>query len=137
MTETKMVKLFIDAQEPPYYEKLTGSIGKSFSEIIQQVETVERGLKSGKLIDMTAFKFQIESMQGSTSVAKKPLSKKADKKKEEVTFIFNQPNRQPPRNFHQYQRPNPQPFYAPPPLPPQYYPQLVYQTQVQIPVPNP
>ena len=31
MIETEMVKLFIDTQEAPYYEKLTSAIGKSYN----------------------------------------------------------------------------------------------------------
>ncbi|KAH7842319.1 hypothetical protein Vadar_003963 [Vaccinium darrowii] len=43
--------LFVQTLDGVYYEKLCTSIGRSFSEIIQQGEMIEEGIKTGKIID--------------------------------------------------------------------------------------
>ncbi|KAH7853864.1 hypothetical protein Vadar_007461 [Vaccinium darrowii] len=46
--------LFVQTLDGVYYEKLCTSIGRSFSEIIQQGEMIEEGIKTGKIIDSYA-----------------------------------------------------------------------------------
>lgn len=61
--ENEMVKLFIDAQDSPYDQAILGSIGKTVAQIMEQVEAIEWEKKKEKVVDMTAMKLQVESLQ--------------------------------------------------------------------------
>ncbi|KAH7845958.1 hypothetical protein Vadar_007960 [Vaccinium darrowii] len=51
LLDYEFVHLFVQTMDGIYYEKLCTSIGRSFSEIIQQGEMIEEGIKIGKIID--------------------------------------------------------------------------------------
>lgn len=50
--ENEIVKLFIDAQDLSYYQAITDSIRKTFSQVIEQAEAIERGVKKEKVANM-------------------------------------------------------------------------------------
>ena len=49
MTEKEIVEVFIRVQEPEYYDRVILLIGVKFAEIVKVGETIEDGLKSGKI----------------------------------------------------------------------------------------
>ncbi|KAH7834088.1 hypothetical protein Vadar_012641 [Vaccinium darrowii] len=51
LLDYEFVQLFLQTLEGVYCEKLCTSIGRSFSEIIQQGEMIEEGIKVGKITD--------------------------------------------------------------------------------------
>ncbi|KAH7864287.1 hypothetical protein Vadar_027819 [Vaccinium darrowii] len=54
LLDYEFVQLFVQTLEGVYYEKLCTSIGRSFSEVIQQGEMIEEGIEIGKIIDPRA-----------------------------------------------------------------------------------
>ncbi|XP_069154398.1 uncharacterized protein [Solanum lycopersicum] len=54
MIEKEIVEVFIRVQEPEYYDRVILLIGAKFAEIVKVGETIEDGLKSGKIARVSA-----------------------------------------------------------------------------------
>ncbi|XP_069144312.1 uncharacterized protein [Solanum lycopersicum] len=54
MTEKEIVKVFIQVQEPEYYDRIILLIRAKFAEIVKVGETIEDGLRSGKIARVSA-----------------------------------------------------------------------------------
>ena len=54
MTEKEIVEVFVRVQEPEYYERIILLIWAKFAEIVKIGETIEDGLKSGKIARVAA-----------------------------------------------------------------------------------
>ncbi|XP_015078417.1 uncharacterized protein LOC107022266 [Solanum pennellii] len=54
MTEKEIVEVFVRVQEPEYYDRIILLIGAKFAEIVKVGETIEDGLKSGKIARVSA-----------------------------------------------------------------------------------
>ncbi|XP_027772414.1 uncharacterized protein LOC114076918 [Solanum pennellii] len=100
MTEKEIVEVFIRVQEPEYYDRVILLIGAKFAEIVKVGETIEDGLKSGKIA-------RVSASPGSSGLVRK--------KREEVNAISHG-GRKAPRNL-----PRPQGRSNPPSKPHQAY----------------
>ncbi|XP_004517106.1 uncharacterized protein, partial [Cicer arietinum] len=49
LSEKEMVTMFINTLQPPFYDKMIGSVSSNFSDLVIIGERVEMGLKSGKI----------------------------------------------------------------------------------------
>ena len=56
MDDHELITVFLQAQEPDYFQNMMSAVGKSFSEAIKMGEMVENGLKTGKIISQAVFK---------------------------------------------------------------------------------
>ncbi|XP_075110275.1 uncharacterized protein LOC142181262 [Nicotiana tabacum] len=56
MDDHELITIFIQAQEPDYFQYMTSAVGKSFPEAIKMGEMVENGLKTGRIISQRALK---------------------------------------------------------------------------------
>ncbi|XP_075109771.1 uncharacterized protein LOC142181165 [Nicotiana tabacum] len=56
MDDHDLITVFLQAQEPDYFQNMMSAVGKSFSEAIKMGEMVENGLKTGKIISQEVFK---------------------------------------------------------------------------------
>ena len=64
MTEEELIRVFIKAHDPPYFEEIFRMTGSSFAAIINKLEEYGEFVKAGKIVDVTALKLQIETLQG-------------------------------------------------------------------------
>ncbi|XP_073221270.1 uncharacterized protein [Cicer arietinum] len=72
----KMVTMFINTLQPPFYDKMIGSVSSNFSDLVIIGERVEMGLKSGKIAS---------GYTGLNNTKKLPAG--ANKKKEEESHF--------------------------------------------------
>ena len=54
MSEKEIVEVFVRVQEPKYYDRIMLLVGAKFAEIVKIGETIEDGLKSGKIVRVAA-----------------------------------------------------------------------------------
>ena len=54
MIEKEIVEVFVQVQKPEYYDRLILLIGAKFAEIVKVGETIEYGLKLGKMARVSA-----------------------------------------------------------------------------------
>ena len=87
MTEEEIVRTFIMAHDPPYFEKFFCITRRSFAEIVNKLEEYDEFIRAKKIVNMSALKSQLEALQGQTSSTKKPQFKK---KEREVAFVWDQ-----------------------------------------------
>ena len=83
MTEKEIIEVFVRVQEPEYYDRIILLIGAKFAEIVKVGETIEDGLKSGKIA-------RVSASPGSSGLVRK--------KREEVNAISHG-GRKAPRNL--------------------------------------
>ena len=100
MTEKDIVEVFVRVQESEYYDRVILLIGAKFAEIVKVGETIENGLKSGKIA-------RVSASPGSSGLVRK--------KRDEVNAISHR-GRKAPRNL-----PRPQGCSNPPSKPHQAY----------------
>ena len=84
MIEKEIVEVFIRVQEPEYYDRVILLIGAKFAEIVKVGETIEDGLKSGKIA-------RVSASPGSSGLVRK--------KREEVNAISHMDER-PAETYH-------------------------------------
>ncbi|XP_027090233.1 uncharacterized protein [Coffea arabica] len=87
MTENEIVRTFIKAHDPPYFEEIFRMTGCSFAEIVNKLEEYDEFMRAGKIVNVSALKSQLEAMQSQNSSGKKSQFKKKD---EEASFVWNQ-----------------------------------------------
>ncbi|XP_073222404.1 uncharacterized protein [Cicer arietinum] len=81
LSEKEMVTMFINTLQPPFYDKMIGSVSSNFSDLVIIGERVEMGLKSGKIAS---------GYTGLNNTKKLPVD--ANKKKEEEShFVVSNP----------------------------------------------
>ncbi|XP_070002283.1 uncharacterized protein [Nicotiana sylvestris] len=64
MDEVEMVTVFLQAQEPDYFQNMMSDIGKPFAEAIKIWEMVENGLKTGRILSQSAIRATSQAIQG-------------------------------------------------------------------------
>ncbi|XP_027169340.1 uncharacterized protein LOC113769052 [Coffea eugenioides] len=87
MSENKIVRTFIKAHDPSYFEEIFRMTGCSFAEIVNKLEEYDEFMRVGKIVNVLALKSQLEAMQSQSSSNKKSQFKKKD---EEASFVWNQ-----------------------------------------------
>nr|XP_016445893.1 PREDICTED: uncharacterized protein LOC107771083 [Nicotiana tabacum] len=80
MDEVEMVTIFLQAQEPDYFQNMMSSMGKPFAEAIKIEEMVENGLKMGRILSQSAIRATSQAIQGGSGGMAK------GKKKEETVM---------------------------------------------------
>ncbi|XP_071909661.1 uncharacterized protein [Coffea arabica] len=126
MTENEIVRTFIKAHNPPHFEKIFRMTGCSFATIVNKLEEYDDLVRSGKIVNVSALKSQVEALQGQGSSGKKPQFKK---KEGDATFIWNQNPSLSPRYQHNPTYQPPYPYYS--------NPHHVYTTNINHPRPSP
>ncbi|XP_071909679.1 uncharacterized protein [Coffea arabica] len=126
MTENEIVRTFIKAHDPPYFEEIFRMTGCSFAEIVNKLEEYDEFIRAGKIVNVSALKSQLEAMQSQSGSSKKAQFKKKD---EEASFVWDQGFSSRPR----YQQ---NPTYSPCYLY-QPHPRPVYNTTINHPRPRP
>ncbi|KAK4721901.1 hypothetical protein R3W88_012134 [Solanum pinnatisectum] len=86
MSEKEIVEVFVRVQEPEYYDRIMLLVGAKFAEIVKVGETIEDGLKQGRL--------RVLCIAGSSSLLKK--------KREDVSAVSFE-GKKTPRKFLSYQ----------------------------------
>ncbi|KAM3323108.1 hypothetical protein P3S67_004259 [Capsicum chacoense] len=78
MKETKIVEVFIQAQDKTYYQHLLPALGKPFIEVLKMGEMIEEGIKTGRIVSFATLKATTQVIQkGSGSVGEKKNEKDA------------------------------------------------------------
>nr|XP_027086631.1 uncharacterized protein LOC113708367 [Coffea arabica] len=126
MTENEIIRTFIKAHDPPYFEEIFQMTGCSFAEIVNKLEEYEEFMRAGKIVNVSALKSQLDAMQSQGSNSKKSLFKKRE---EEASFVSN---RDPAFRPRYQQNPTYSPHY-----PYQSHLRFVYHTSVNHPRPRP
>nr|XP_027090324.1 uncharacterized protein LOC113711359 [Coffea arabica] len=97
MTEDEIIRTFIKAHDPPYFEEIFRMTGCSFAAIVNKLEEFDDFVRAGKIVNVSALKSQLDALQGQGSNVKKPPFKK---KEGDATFIWNQDPSPRPRYQH-------------------------------------
>ncbi|XP_070020772.1 uncharacterized protein [Nicotiana sylvestris] len=63
MDDHELVIVFLQAQEPDYFQNMMYAVGKSFSKAIKMGEMVENALKTGRIISQTTLKAATQAVQ--------------------------------------------------------------------------
>ncbi|XP_071923339.1 uncharacterized protein [Coffea arabica] len=113
MTGEEIVRTFIKAHDPPYFEEIFRMTRSSFAAIINKFEEYDEFVKAGKIVNVSALKLQLDALQNQSNMGKKSQFKK---KEGETAFIWDQGPSFRPRNHPAYSVPypyytNPQPVY--------------------------
>ena len=64
LNEQELVDIFIEAQDPDYFHHLTAAMGRPFHTKIKIGESVESGLKKGRIVSQAAIKATTQAIQG-------------------------------------------------------------------------
>ncbi|XP_071912119.1 uncharacterized protein [Coffea arabica] len=126
MTEDEIIRTFIKAHDPPYFEEIFRMTGCSFAAIVNKLEEFDDFVKAGKIVNVSALKSQLDALQSQGSNGKKQQFKKQEG---ETAFVWNRnPVPRPrPRQYPTYS--NPYPYYS--------SPHPVYHTNTTHPRPRP
>nr|XP_027086568.1 uncharacterized protein LOC113708303 [Coffea arabica] len=71
MTEEEIVRTFIKAHDPPYFEEIFRMTGSSFAAIINKLEEYDEFVKAGKIVNVSALKLQLDTLQNQSNNGKK------------------------------------------------------------------
>ncbi|PHT67569.1 hypothetical protein T459_27056 [Capsicum annuum] len=78
MKESKIVEVFIQAQDETYYQHLLLVLGKPFIEVLKMGEMIEDGIKTDRVVNFSTFKETTQEIQkGSDSVGGKKYEEDA------------------------------------------------------------
>ena len=75
-TEKEIVRTFIKAHDPPYFEEILRMAGCSFATIVNKLEEFDEFIKAGKIVNVSTLKMQLEALQAQNNSGKKPQFKK-------------------------------------------------------------
>ncbi|XP_071916224.1 uncharacterized protein [Coffea arabica] len=64
MTENEIIRTFIKAHDPPYFEEIFRMTGYSFAAIVNKLEEYDDFVRVGKIVNVSALKSQLEALQG-------------------------------------------------------------------------
>ena len=87
MTKEEIVRTFIKARDPPYFEEVFRMTECSFAAIVHKLEEYDEYVRAGKIVNVSTLKMQLEDLQGQNSSGKKPHF---DKKEGENAFVWDQ-----------------------------------------------
>ncbi|XP_071909656.1 uncharacterized protein [Coffea arabica] len=125
MTEHEIIRTFIKAHDPPYFEEIFRMTGCSFAAIVNKLEEYDDFVKAGKIVNVSTLKSQLDALQGQGTSGKNP---QFQKKEGETTFTWSQ-NPVPRPRLQQYPTySNPYPYYS--------NPHPVYHTNITHPRPR-
>ncbi|XP_027168644.1 uncharacterized protein LOC113768468 [Coffea eugenioides] len=99
MIEEEIVRTFIKAHDPPYFEEIFRMTGSPFAAIINKLEEYDKFVKAWKIVNVSALKLQLDALQNQNSNGKKPPFKK---KEGDTAFIWDQGPSFRPRNHPTY-----------------------------------
>ncbi|XP_027150335.1 uncharacterized protein LOC113777204 [Coffea eugenioides] len=108
MTENDIVRTFIKAHDPPYFEEIFRMIGCSFAEIVNKLEEFDEFVKGGKIVNVSTLKMQLEALQGQNNSGKKSQFKG---KEGETAFVGDQGPSARPRFSNRIAYSSPYPYY--------------------------
>ncbi|XP_027067603.2 uncharacterized protein [Coffea arabica] len=121
MTENEIIRTFIKAHDPPYFEEIFRMTGCSFAEMVNKLEEFDEFVKAGKIVNVSTLKMQLEALQGQNNSEKKSQFKG---KERETAFVGKQSPSARPRfsNHPTYSStypyyPNSRPIHHPRPRP--------------------
>ncbi|KAM3251761.1 hypothetical protein P3L10_005831 [Capsicum annuum] len=63
MKESKIVEVFIQAQDETYYQHLLSALGKPFIEVLKMGEMIEEGIKTGRIVSFATLKVTTQVIQ--------------------------------------------------------------------------
>ncbi|XP_070020512.1 uncharacterized protein [Nicotiana sylvestris] len=63
MDDHELITVFLQAQEPDYFQNMMFAVGKSFPEAIKIGEMIENGLKTGRIISQAVLKVATQAVQ--------------------------------------------------------------------------
>ncbi|XP_070036043.1 uncharacterized protein [Nicotiana tomentosiformis] len=69
MDNHELITIFLEAQEPDYFQNMMSAIGRPFVEAIKIGEMVENGLKTGLILSQDSFKAASQTVQKSSRVS--------------------------------------------------------------------
>nr|XP_027109278.1 uncharacterized protein LOC113729153 [Coffea arabica]XP_027109284.1 uncharacterized protein LOC113729158 [Coffea arabica] len=87
MTEEEIVRIFIKAHDPPYFEEIFRMTGCSFAAIINKLEEYDEYARAQKIINILALKSQLDALQGHNKIGKEPKFKKNER---ENAFVWGE-----------------------------------------------
>ncbi|XP_070004826.1 uncharacterized protein [Nicotiana sylvestris] len=116
MDNHELITIFLEAQDPDYFQNMMSAMGRPFAEAIKIGEMVENGIKTGRIVSQDTLKATTQAIQnGSGSLANR-------KKRDEgsmMTSGFREVQRRASHPYVQVQQGQssyPQHYY-PPPIP--------------------
>ncbi|PHU17722.1 hypothetical protein BC332_13417 [Capsicum chinense] len=96
--ESKIVEVFIQAQDETYYQHLLPVLDKPFIEVLKIGEMIENGIKSDRIVSFATLKENIQAIQkGSASVGEKKNEEDA------FTIVVEQSERSRRPQYHRSQ----------------------------------
>ena len=87
MIQEDIVRTFIKAHDPPYFQEVFRMTECSFAAIIHMLEEYDEYVRVGKIVNVSTLKMQLLALQSQNSSDKKP---QFDKKEEENAFVWDQ-----------------------------------------------
>ncbi|XP_071904273.1 uncharacterized protein [Coffea arabica] len=78
MTEDEIIRTFIKAHDPPYFEEIFRMTGCTFAAIVNKLEKYDDFVRVRKIVNVSTLKSQVETLQGQGSSGKKPQFKKKE-----------------------------------------------------------
>ncbi|XP_070016025.1 uncharacterized protein [Nicotiana sylvestris] len=85
MDNHELFTVFLEAQEPDYFQNMMSAMGRPFSEVIKIGEMVKNGLKTGRIVSQAALKATTQAIQnGSGSFANRKKRDEGNEIIEEV-----------------------------------------------------
>nr|XP_009605318.1 uncharacterized protein LOC104099889 [Nicotiana tomentosiformis] len=100
MDDHELITVFLQAQEPDYFQNMMSAVGKSFSEAIKIGEMVENGLKTGKIISQAVLKAATQAVQIESD------NFSDTNEKDEETMMTIRSRRGPRRTSRRYEQPH-------------------------------
>nr|XP_018622848.1 uncharacterized protein LOC108943377 [Nicotiana tomentosiformis] len=100
MDDHELITVFLQAQEPDYFQNMMSAVGKSFSEAIKIGEMVENGLKTGKIISQVVLKAATQAVQVESD------NFSDTNEKDEETMMTIKSRRGPRRTSRRYEQPH-------------------------------
>ncbi|XP_071926902.1 uncharacterized protein [Coffea arabica] len=78
MTKDEIIRTFIKAHNPPYFEEIFRMTGCTFAAIVNKLEEYDDFVRAEKIVNVSALKSQVEALQGQWSSVKKSQFKKKE-----------------------------------------------------------
>ena len=113
--ESKLVEVFIQAQDETYFQYLLPIMGKSFIEVLKMGEMIEDEIKTDRIVSFTALKATTQAIQGGSGAFG------GRKKKEDVATVIAGTHPYPKRPTHPYPQSQAQIYIQAPYIPPHHY----------------
>nr|XP_018626463.1 uncharacterized protein LOC108945207 [Nicotiana tomentosiformis] len=113
MDDHELIIVFLEAQEPDYFQNMISAVGKSFSEAIKIGGMVENGLKTGRIISQAVLKVATQAVQIES------VNFSETNEKDEETMMTLGSRRGPRRTSRRYDQPRlvsddfPEHYYPP------------------------